>query len=184
MEPVFTIQYAEYAVADYLAKKLKTSVFIPSSAQEKGIDLLLYRHDAKDGNKVATVQVKMSRVYIDEKKQLPGYYNHLWFSRFAVQENADWFVLVGVYPEFSKTKGKATKPSKWETIMLAFTKSEMKQFMSEVKQKKNTEKDDRMFGFSFNGQKSIFQTRGFKTYRDMSGYLIEKRLGEITESIK
>lgn len=45
MEPIFTIQYGEFAVADYLAKKIKdASVFIPASAQEKGINLLLYRH--------------------------------------------------------------------------------------------------------------------------------------------
>ena len=45
MEPIFTIQYWEFAVADYLAKKIKdASVFIPASAQEKGINLLLYRH--------------------------------------------------------------------------------------------------------------------------------------------
>ena len=45
MEPIFTIQYGEFAVADYLSKHIKgTSVFIPASAQEKGIDLLLYRH--------------------------------------------------------------------------------------------------------------------------------------------
>lgn len=43
MQPVFTLQYGEFAVADYLSKSIKeASVFIPSSAQEKGIDLLLY----------------------------------------------------------------------------------------------------------------------------------------------
>ena len=45
MEPIFTMQYGEFAVADYLSKQVKNaSVFIPASAQEKGIDLLLYRH--------------------------------------------------------------------------------------------------------------------------------------------
>ncbi len=44
MQPVFTLQYGEFAVADYLSKNIKeASVFIPSSAQEKGIDLLLYK---------------------------------------------------------------------------------------------------------------------------------------------
>lgn len=44
MQPVFTLQYGEFAVADYLSKSIKeASVFIPSSAQEKGIDLLLYK---------------------------------------------------------------------------------------------------------------------------------------------
>ena len=44
MEPIFTLQYGEFAVADYLSKNIKdVSVFIPASAQEKGIDLLLYK---------------------------------------------------------------------------------------------------------------------------------------------
>ena len=63
MEPIFTMQYGEFAVADYLAKKIKNaSVFIPASAQEKGIDLLLYRH-ANGCNTTNTIQVKMSRTY-------------------------------------------------------------------------------------------------------------------------
>ena len=38
MQPIFTMQYGEFAVADYLSKKIKNvSVFIPASAQEKGI---------------------------------------------------------------------------------------------------------------------------------------------------
>ena len=57
MQALFTLQYGEFAVADYLAKEVKgTSVFIPTSAQEKGIDLLLYKFC--DGiNKVLTFQV-------------------------------------------------------------------------------------------------------------------------------
>ena len=44
--PYLTIQYGEFAVADYLSKRIKdASVFILASAQEKGIDLLLYRHN-------------------------------------------------------------------------------------------------------------------------------------------
>ena len=44
MQPIFTLQYGEFAVADYLSKNIKeVSVFVPSSAQEKGIDLLLYK---------------------------------------------------------------------------------------------------------------------------------------------
>ena len=40
MEPKFTMQYVEFVVADFLSKNVKnTSVFIPASEQEKGIDL-------------------------------------------------------------------------------------------------------------------------------------------------
>lgn len=63
MQPVFTLQYGEFAVADYLSKNIKeASVFIPSSAQEKGIDLLLYKF-SNGVNLINTIQVKMSRAY-------------------------------------------------------------------------------------------------------------------------
>ena len=67
MEPIFTMQYGEFAVADYLSKNIKdASIYIPASAQEKGIDLLLYRFE-KDKNTTNTIQVKMSRTYYNEK---------------------------------------------------------------------------------------------------------------------
>ena len=67
MEPIFTMQYAEFRVADVLSKEIKdASVFIPASAQEKGIDLLLYRH-LEGRNLTNTVQVKMSRTYYSQK---------------------------------------------------------------------------------------------------------------------
>lgn len=58
----------------------------------------------------------------------------------------------------------------------------MSLFMSQVKQKKDPTKDDRMFGFGFDSQKTIYQTRGFGENRDMSYYLIENRIDEITNS--
>ncbi len=66
--------------------------------------------------------------------------------------------------------------------MLAFTNKEMSQFMAEVKQKRDPTKDDKMFGFGFDSTKTIFQTRGWPEIRDMSYYLIENRIDEITHS--
>lgn len=182
MQPVFTMQYGEFAVANYLAKEIKgASVFVPASAQEKGIDLLLYRYD-NGCNKSSTVQVKMSRTYFDEKGTT-GYPYHLWFNRFPVQQNANWYILVGIYPKHPCDEANAkVKSTVWDTIMLAFTKKEMSLFLSEVKQKKDSTKDDRMFGFGFDDNKAIFQTRGCVENRDMSHYLIENRLEEIKHS--
>ena len=184
MEPVFTIQYGEFAVADYLSKKIKNaSVFIPASAQEKGIDLLLYRY-TNGCNTTNTIQVKMSRTYYS-KKPNAEYPYHLWFNRFPIQKNADWYILVGIYakrPDDAETaKAKSTS---WDTIMLAFTNKEMALFMSEVKLKKDPTKDDKMFGFSFDDAKNIVQTRGCPEIKDMSMYLIENRIEEIRNSFK
>lgn len=182
MQPVFTMQYGEFAVADYLSKKIKgVSVFVPASAQEKGIDLLLYRYD-RGCNKLTTVQVKMSRTYYSEKETAEFPY-YLWFNRFPIQENANWYILVGIYAKHPDDAANAkVRGTVWDTIMLAFTNSEMALFMSEVKQKKDSTKDDRMFGFGFDGSKEIYQTRGYAQKRDMSRYLIENRLEEIKRS--
>ena len=182
MQPIFTMQYGEFAVADYLSKKIKgTSILIPASAQDKGIDLVLYRYD-NGGNKANTIQVKMSRTYYNDKED-SGYPFYLWFNRFPVQQNANWYILVGIYAKHSDdVKNAGAKSTKWDTIMLAFTNKEMLQFMSEVKQRRDPTKDDKMFGFGFDSSKAIFQTRGCPENRDMSRYLIEKRIDEITHS--
>ena len=179
MEPVFTLQYGEFAVADYLQKNIKdVSVFIPASAQEKGIDLLLYKF--RNGvNLINTIQVKMSRTYYEINKNYQGI---LWFNRFVPQDNADWFILVGIYADFPEEKEAAAGATQWNTIMLAFKNKEMKQFMDEVRLKKNPEKADKMFGFGFNGKKDIRQTRGYAEERDMTPYLIENRIEEIANS--
>ena len=182
MQPIFTMQYGEFAVADYLSKKIKgTSVFIPASAQEKGIDLLLYRYD-NNCNKTNTIQVKMSRTYYNDKED-SGYPFYLWFNKFPVQQNANWYILVGIYAKHSDDVLNACdKSTICDTFMLAFTYKEMSLFMSEVNQKKDPTKDDRMFGFGFDSSKAIFQTRGWPEIRDMSRYLIENRIDEITHS--
>lgn len=181
MEPIFTMQYGEFAVADYLSKKIKNaSVFIPASSQEKGIDLLLYRHE-NGCNTTNTIQVKMSRTYYDESKT--GWPYYLWFNRFKIQKNANWYILVGIYAKRPDDAATAkAKSTSWDTIMLAFTNKEMQTFMDEVKQKKDPTKDDLMFGFGFDDEKQIFQTRGCPIPRDMTHYLIENRLEKIKNS--
>ena len=179
MQPVFTMQYGEFAVAEYLSSNIKdSSVFIPCSAQEKGIDLLLYRY--KDNhNMTNTIQVKMSRSYKNNKWPYS-----LWFNRFDVPKNADWIILVGIYAKTPENINAKTKETKWDTVMLAFTNEEMTQFMSEVKQKKDPLKDDKMFGFGFNNPNNIYQTRGYLEERSMSKYLIENRISEIENTFR
>lgn len=181
MEPIFTLQYGEFAVADYLSKNIKdASVFIPASAQEKGIDLLLYKF-CNGVNLINTIQVKMSRTYYDINKKYQG---TLWFNRFVPQDNADWFILVGIYADLPVEREASAKFTQWNTIMLAFKNNEMKKFMDEVRLKKNPEQEDKMFGFGFNGAKEIRQTRGYAVERDMTPYLIENRIAEIENSFQ
>lgn len=183
MQPIFTMQYGEFAVADFLSKQIKNaSVFIPASAQEKGIDLLLYRHE-NGRNLTNTIQVKMSRTYYKDNIKAPYPYS-LWFNKFNVQQNANWYILVGIYAKHpSNAQTAKANSTKWDTIMLAFKNNEMAYFMAhKVKQKKNPSQDDKMFGFSFNAANQIFQTRGVSSPTDMSQFLISNRIVEINNS--
>lgn len=176
MEPVFTMQYGEYAVAEILSKKIKgASVFIPVSAQEKGIDMLLYKH-TPNGNKILTVQVKMSRSYSD--KSSFDYY--LWFNRFNPQPNADLFVFVGIFPTYKlgyNSKSTDLKNGKqWDEIFIVFTYEEMVDFMEKNRLKKNPEEYDRKFGFGFNDKNEIYITRGRPTIEDISDKLLQNRV--------
>lgn len=180
MQSQFTIQYGEFAVADYLSKRFKdVSVFIPTSSQEKGIDLLLYKF-SNGINNVCTVQVKMSRAYYNVNKK---YQNILWFNRFKPQSNAQWFILIGFYAKFPSDKDRKSNDITWDHIMLAFNNAEMNNFMEEVRLKSNPDKYDKMFGFGFNTKDKIVQTRGYPKERDMTPYLIENRINEIQETL-
>lgn len=179
MQPIFTLQYGEYAVANYLSQNIKgISVFVPTSAQEKGIDLLLYKFNSF--NKCTTIQVKTSKVYQNSKDK---YFGHLWFNNFGLNKNipinADWFILNGICFVMNNSVNKY----EYKEVFLAFTNKEMKKFISEVKLKsKNI--PDKFFGFSYDLDGKIYQTRGYKEKRNMSKYLIENRLKDIQKSVQ
>ena len=72
MQPVFTLQYGEFAVADFLSTNIKeASVFIPLSAQEKGIDLMMYKF-VNGYNLINTIQIKTSRTYYNKNPKYQG----------------------------------------------------------------------------------------------------------------
>ena len=55
-------------------------------------------------------------------------------------------------------------------------------FMDEVRQKKDPNKPDKMFGLGFDDTERIVQTRGYAVKRDMSQHLLKNRLEEIRNS--
>ena len=57
-------------------------------------DLFLFSNGA---NLINTIQVKMSRAYYNLNSK---YQSMLWYNRFEPQDNADWFILVGIYAKF------------------------------------------------------------------------------------
>ena len=116
MNPIFTLSYSEYKVAEELKKSIKdSSVWFPVSAQEKGIDLLLYRR-TNETNKFITIQVKSSRSYKSKK-----YNNYFWLNRFVPNPNADFFAIIGTYPNrIGEADNFALKNMLWNDIILIF----------------------------------------------------------------
>jgi hypothetical protein len=184
MEPVFTLSYSEYAAAQQLAAVFPSSkgysLFVPLSRQEKGVDLLLARRDGRRTH-VATVQVKSSRTYSRRpptpRTRRPFNY-YTWFNNFEMPREADFVLLVAVYPpEEARTSRRRT--SWWSPVILAFSATEMRSFLRTVKTRQG--KTDRMFGFGFDEPNAIFQTRGDQhaRFREFSSHLLATRAQEI-----
>ena len=170
MEPVFTLQWPEFVIAQrlqtLLPRKDGYSVFIPLSRQEKGIDLAVLHRTGTGPSVTTTIQVKASRTYLHappKKNDTVRYRFNTWFNRFDVSDLADYVILFGMYP----TDLGQTKPvsAPWyKDCSLIFTRDEMRQFMADCKTVKG--QPDRMFGFGFNDLSKIVLNRGDK---DRSG---------------
>lgn len=184
MEPVFALPYSEYLAANLLSHHFKAkagySIFVPASRQEKGVDILLAKRD--DGQlKCAAFQVKSSRTYspVPPKRETTVRYSYYtWFNTFPVPEEADFFLLVGIYPP-EENRTKQVAHTWWNSVVLTFTRQEMKEFMSRVKTKGGA--PDKMFGFGFDSTAKIVLTRGdqHRVMKDYSSYLLQNRIEEI-----
>lgn len=189
MDPVFTLQWPEFLLADRLQKLLPKSqgysVLVPVSRQEKGIDLAVIKKTANGDSRVITIQIKASRTYTPEKPKketTQRYRFYTWFNRFEVPEEADFILLFGMYaPDSSKT----TKVSAnwYKDCTLVFTHEEMKIFFASCLTANG--QPDRMFNFGFDNTSKIVQTRGGKDrqHTDFSNFLLEKRIELFKEKL-
>ena len=166
MDPVFTIQWPEFLLVNRLQKLLPKSegfsVFIPTSRQEKGIDLAVIRKQPNAASRVATFQVKASRTYSPEapkRASTKRFRFNTWFNRFEVPDEADFFLLFGMYaPDAARTK--IVTAGWYRDCTLLFTLEEMRSFMSSCLTVGG--KEDRMFGFGFDDEQKVVQNRGDK----------------------
>jgi hypothetical protein len=190
MEPVFTLQWPEFVVAerlqDLLPRKDGYSVLIPLSRQEKGIDLVVLRRNKSGQSFALTIQVKASRTYlptVPKRKNTIRYKYYTWFNRFDVPDRADFVILFSMYaPDLGRTRPVS---SRWyQDCSLLFTKEEMRHFIQDCKTVKG--KPDRMFGFGFNNLSSIILTRGDmnRSQKNYAKFLLDKRIKEIKKRLK
>lgn len=190
MDAIFTLPYSEYAAANMLAEHFKPSkgysVFVPASRAEKGVDLLLAAR-LESATKALAFQVKASRTYPGRPSKRVvnnrrfAYYT--WFNRFNVPDQADFFMLYGLFPAEQGTSKRVAK-SWWQSLCLVFTHREMVKFMGDVKTKSGA--PDRMFGFGFDDPTKVFLTRGSETrsQEDCSRFLFHNQLQTIRNAIE
>ncbi len=191
MENIFTLPYSEYKVAEELQnvfpKNKGFALLVPMSRQQKGFDLLIYSNKSK---KSATIQVKASRSWDHIPTGKHKYDTNFWFGNIKhVVGRADFYILFGVYEEYSKRKtlNKSRKPDKWiHNRMIVFTDKEMGKFINSLKTKKG--KKESQFYFSFNKikPKEIFLTRGSekKTPVPFEKHILENKLYLIFKFLK
>jgi hypothetical protein len=111
MEPVFTLQWPEFVVAQRLQSLLPRkdgySVLIPLSRQEEGVDLAVLHRSSNKRSKTITIQVKASRTYLPpapKRKDTIRFRFYTWFNHFDVPDRADFVILFGMYaPDLAKT---------------------------------------------------------------------------------
>lgn len=181
MEPIVTLPYSEWLVAEQLTKALPAregySVYAPLSRQEKGVDLLLTRR-SNGVSRSATIQVKYSRAY--EKGPAAPFKFVTFYKSFPVAEEADFFILVALYPNVTG-RGHGKESSWWLPFMLVFRRDEMAEFISSLRTRSGGV--DRMFYFGFDSPDRVFQTRGAPELRDFSTHTFANRLSEIEQFV-
>ena len=182
MEPVFTLQWPEFLLAERMQrlfpKSKHFSVLVPASRQERGIDLALVHKSPGRGSRVALLQVKASRTYSPEppKRQTTRHFRfHTWFNTFEPSDQADFFLLMGMYaPDSAQTK--SVGPRWYRDVTLLLTYVEMKKFIGDCQTVGG--KPDGKFGFGFDDGSRIFQTRGdlLRKFEEFTHCLLDNRL--------
>jgi hypothetical protein len=182
LEPIFTLPYSEFVVAQRLAQLLPASkgysLHAPISRQEPGVDLLIARRRGAQV-RAASIQVKSSRTYSHPATRVrttrPSFRYYTWFNNFDCPPEADFFCLVALYPAVDAAQRRELG-SWWAPQILLFSQREMRNFLKRVRTVGG--KRDRMFGFGFDDPDHAFQTRGdsARTFRNFSEYILRRRI--------
>jgi hypothetical protein len=184
MEPIFSLPYSEFCVAQQLARLLPAkkgySLYAPLSRQQPGVDLLIARR-RNQTFRVASIQVKSSRTYSNPKTTARAKHSFrygTWFNNFECPSEADFFCLVSLYPAVDAAQRRELG-TWWAPQILLFSQTEMRRFLKSVRTVGG--KKDGMFGFGFNQPDEAVQTRGDskRRYRDFSEHLLSRRLANL-----
>jgi hypothetical protein len=181
MEPVFSLPYSEFCVAQQLSKLLPAaagySIYVPISRQQPGVDLILARRRNRRTT-VAAIQVKSSRTYShpsSTRRTRREFRYYTWFNNFDCPPEADFICLIALYPA-TDTHARRELGSWWAPMVMVFTQKEMRRFLNRVKTMSGS--TDKMFAFGFDEPNAVYQTRGDRRrrYADFSDHLLRRRL--------
>jgi hypothetical protein len=181
MEPIFTLLYSEFCVAQQLAQQLPAkegySLYVPLSRQQPGADLLIARR-RNQRTAVASIQVKSSRTYFLKPTTKKPFRYSAKFPNFKCPPEADFFCLVWFYPAVNKAQRRELG-TWWAPQILLFSQEEMRLFLRNVRTKGG--KRDSYFYFEFNQAGEAVLTRGDSKgrHRDFSTHLLSPRLAEL-----
>lgn len=189
MEPVFTLPWPEFYLAERLQVKFPKSrgysLLIPMSRQEKGYDLALIKCSPR-GNRVVTFQIKASRTYIAEPRVVNNRRRFRYtgfFNCFKVPDQADFILICSMFaPDPLRTR---PVTARWyRDCTLLFTRDEMKSFFTKCRTRQG--KPESMFYFAFDKPEEVYQTRGIQegTQQDCSHFLLDRRIGEIQNALR
>ena len=182
MEPIFSLPYSEYMVANEILKLLPRNqgyaAYLPFSRQQKGVDFIIVK-----GGKHATVQVKASRSYEGYAGQRCQY--SLWFHNFLAPPftlHADFYCLFSIYPDV--TESKKQQKVKWTPIMLCFSSNDIEEMRRKriFRQAKNGGSSRFMY-VEFDNPKHPFATRGFIKSQDWSRYILRANIDAISNCL-
>jgi hypothetical protein len=186
VDPVYTLPYSEFCVAQQLSRFLPPSrgysLYAPISRQEPGVDLVVVRR-TRTGARAATIQVKSSRTYskpapirrLTRPFENPVWLQyHTWYKWFECPPQADFFCLVALYPAVDAQQRRELG-TWWAPQILLFSQREMRRFLASLKTK--TGKRDTMFGFGFNDPNTAYQMRGDarRRFNDFSSHVLSRR---------
>jgi len=180
MEPIFTLPYSEYAVANrlnFIFKKKEFSILIPLSRQEKGYDLIILN---KKNNKTARIQVKSSRLFIKLKKSKEGYQYGMNFNNFNgkyKKGDADFYLFFCSFANHEQNKTRITRRNSWIDLILCYPEKDMFSFLKRLK-------TNRYFSYGFENLKEIFITRGLDKGKRADEYLLEYQEDKIRKHLK
>lgn len=181
MEPIITLPYSEWLVAEQLMKALPArdgySIYAPLSRQEKGVDLILARRAARV-SRLITLQIKYSRSF--EQPESRKFRFETLFRAFPVGELADYFVLAALYPNITG-KGNGKKDS-WLPLLLLFDQAEMADLIASLRTRSGNV--DRMFGFGFDDSNRVLHTRGAAKPRDITPFTFKNRVSELKRRLE